>query len=1225
MEANNYWFYLSYSRSEDNSFIKRFYLDLCRDIARLVGSDVDPEQLGFFKSSSIEMGEEWERSVAEAISTCRTFVCLYSPGYFKSEYCGKEFQIFLDRVRTYKSPADGLGSPRFIFSILWDGGEQLQKSLPDVAAKLQYVPAGISGLVSSGGLYPLMKAGMLDEGDYYQFLQRLSKSIVNEAKQLPLPPIHDIPPLNSIQSAFHTTKPPEEMPDGEPETTPKDALKVEDNLDNFPLSPTTQKIVTRAAELAEDGPMAFTTSCLLFAFEAEGIKSGHEGARRFISRQFAEVPKPVYGKVISSYFNQASHFPPDNPNRSAEMSAAAGTVTQNVLAIFDEAKKYSERTPNDGLIHGRHILAALLMYSPESGETGAHERLRELNIEIKNLREQFYENLKQQSYLGEGAGKDDPLVWQLILFPERFDEKSRLPAFDADVDSETDLLGIDDDVNGFAALIAARSVKPPLSIGLFGDWGSGKSFFMRRLRKRISNISREARSSPLPQSQLAFYRRIAQIEFNAWHYSESNLWASLVEYIFQNLRISDDEKKDILKTREESLLKDLELEEKVKEQILVQEKEAEEKLKQKQEELKQVERDHERKTNELARLSAQDVISNVILSVSLDTQVTAQVNAVLATAGITSVGTSAKEVQSAVGEARRVFERSSNLLTPLLKAKDKRKRFILLLIILLAAPLIGFIAALIMRRFWPELGSISAYVTGAATLLSTGALWVRKQAAWMSEWLNHAESAKQKVDSQIDAQMAQLHAQNAIEIAQHKQELELLKTKYAALRGESEEAQQRLDQIRTELTQNTAASLLARFIQDRAASDDYRKYLGLLALIRRDFERLSDLIVKRNDELLQITDKDKEEETAPLNRIVLYIDDLDRCTPRQVVTVLQAVHLLLAFPLFVVVVGVDVRWVAHALRKQYPSLMGQAAQKQAENTPIEDTDPRATPHDYLEKIFQIPFWLNPLEVDTTKKMVTGLMPVTKAVVQPKLESKEQETKSIESGGGGQDSAVDSERKEDSKASGSGAEVEKAGGKESTEGQTGTHIQQTTGSSQTTATSRLDLNPDNLDILPDEVTFVHELTPLMGRSPRAVKRFINTYRLLKAGLTPNERAAFLDETVDLGQFRIVLFLLSIITGLPSISREVFQLVIDASEKNAQLGKQNGRSKKKPATKLSAVLARSDNALKEPNYDEWVCLLNWIETYQDGKWAEMDIEKLVVWIPKLARYSFNIRGL
>ncbi|NVZ67503.1 hypothetical protein HX867_35930, partial [Pseudomonas gingeri] len=56
-------------------------------------------------------------------------------------------------------------------------------------------------------------------------------------------------------------------------------------------------------------------------------------------------------------------------------------------------------------------------------------------------------------------------------------------------------------------------------------------------------------------------------------------------------------------------------------------------------------------------------------------------------------------------------------------------------------------------------------------------------------------------------------------------------------------------------------------------------------------------------------------------RIVIYIDDLDRCPPEKVVDVLQAVHLLLTFPIFVVMVAVDVRWVSNALLKHYPGMM----------------------------------------------------------------------------------------------------------------------------------------------------------------------------------------------------------------------------------------------------------------------------------------------------------------
>jgi hypothetical protein len=51
----------------------------------------------------------------------------------------------------------------------------------------------------------------------------------------------------------------------------------------------------------------------------------------------------------------------------------------------------------------------------------------------------------------------------------------------------------------------------------------------------------------------------------------------------------------------------------------------------------------------------------------------------------------------------------------------------------------------------------------------------------------------------------------------------------------------------------------------------------------------------------------RQDASRALNRIVLFIDDLDRCDPDRVVKVLEAVYLLLAVKLFVVVVGVDAR------------------------------------------------------------------------------------------------------------------------------------------------------------------------------------------------------------------------------------------------------------------------------------------------------------------------------
>src|SRR5690606_15569739 len=53
-----------------------------------------------------------------------------------------------------------------------------------------------------------------------------------------------------------------------------------------------------------------------------------------------------------------------------------------------------------------------------------------------------------------------------------------------------------------------------------------KSFFMNRLRRFVGQLAGRGES---------WCKDIVQIEFNAWHYIESNLWASLVEHILTEL------------------------------------------------------------------------------------------------------------------------------------------------------------------------------------------------------------------------------------------------------------------------------------------------------------------------------------------------------------------------------------------------------------------------------------------------------------------------------------------------------------------------------------------------------------------------------------------------------------------------------------------------------------------------------------------------------------------
>ena len=88
----------------------------------------------------------------------------------------------------------------------------------------------------------------------------------------------------------------------------------------------------------------------------------------------------------------------------------------------------------------------------------------------------------------------DPAAYRSIAIAAA--ASAALPAYDADAASSRDFIGIDAVADAFSYLLASRNAQPPLAIGLFGEWGSGKSFLMQSIRRRVDEITRGARQSP---------------------------------------------------------------------------------------------------------------------------------------------------------------------------------------------------------------------------------------------------------------------------------------------------------------------------------------------------------------------------------------------------------------------------------------------------------------------------------------------------------------------------------------------------------------------------------------------------------------------------------------------------------------------------------------------------------------------------------------------------------
>ena len=181
-----------------------------------------------------------------------------------------------------------------------------------------------------------------------------------------------------------------------------------------------------------------------------------------------------------------------------------------------------------------------------------------------------------------------------------------------------------------------------------------------------------------------------------------------------------------------------------------------------------------------------------------------------------------------------------------------------------------------------------------------------------------------------------------------KEEMTHLSRLTVEVSNKKSEAELKILSINAEIQAIEDGKRFSSFLESKIKDAEYQQHLGLISSIREDF-----------DQLTKYFDKDLDDSTKDLNidRIILYIDDLDRCPPEKVVEVLQAIHLILAFPLFVVIVGVDVRWIYNSLLAKYGDMLSMEDENRLKSNDFsqEAIKGGATPFDYLEKVFQIPF------------------------------------------------------------------------------------------------------------------------------------------------------------------------------------------------------------------------------------------------------------------------------
>jgi hypothetical protein len=775
-----------------------------------------------------------------------------------------------------------------------------------------------------------------------------------------------------------------------------------------------------------------------------------------------------------------------------------------------------------------------------------------------------------------------------------------------------DQLRVSDYAERLAELIALRETKLPLAVGLFGNWGSGKSHFMNLLDQHMRTTADKARKEweerfpnggpPETAAKGPWCHQIVPVYFNAWHYVDTNLWASLVTHIFDRLFDHLKPKQDEFKKVQELLEQASGTAARATEELAIAQQEA-------------TTAQAELTTAKVTCVQQETFVRGLLDSLQeLLPDVRKQEERRKA-AGILGVEEELKKVeqlQQVVADARTTTGRAKSLWNSFLGQGWVWR--------------IGWLAVAVGALFagpwlvaqWNWSGGkelLAKWTAYLGPLLSlTGVALAKANSALktMEDWAAKAREAQQlrrQTDPAVQA------AEQQVQVAQ-------ARVQAAQVRVAEAEAKQK--QLREEAMNLAPGRRISRFIEQRAQSSDYKGQLGLVSLARRDFEELSNLFANTKalervlEELKQkaenaekeaeqfdkagteagatqrtstekvVAEKDEQTKAADeaeaasqkkkveelkrkalakrseaeaarndakqlqkasdsIDRIVLFVDDLDRCQPAKVVDVLQAVHLLLAFPLFAVVVGVDQRCLRQSIQEQFRGLLTpiqKNGRKEKAHPLVVDGERPTTPLDYLEKIFHVPFHLPAMEKE-------GFGDLIEKLTKP-IESAEKPSSKKVVAAASQGEPGSAEARDDNAAQQSAPAIQESGSPERSE-TLGNQI--VDGAVKQTQTTPTESGPVRKEPQPKQEEVVVEIVGsiplerwerdalkdyhLLIQTPRGATRLLNTYRLVRAGIPKDEWTTFCGNQKDTGEFRIALLLLAASAGCPAVSPDWFK--------------------------------------------------------------------------------------
>jgi hypothetical protein len=414
-----------------------------------------------------------------------------------------------------------------------------------------------------------------------------------------------------------------------------------------------------------------------------------------------------------------------------------------------------------------------------------------------------------------------------------------------------------------------------------------------------------------------------------------------------------------------------------------------------------------------------------------------------------------------------------------------------------------------LARLVAQLGALAAFVLPIIRLAES---WSARVKEIVQEYQTSVDTEMKNWQSTRDAHLAEQQARDdaavqkiisdpALSQEARREKLgDLAKTNVAANDKLVEILQAQAEDQRRKVGPTAHYLTLLEFVRSRLEGASYESQLGLMQQVKQDFDELTASLMRDDEATRKLFPRGEP-------RIVLFIDDLDRCPPQRVVEALEAVQLLLNTRLFVIVLGLDTRYVTRALEKEYKEILQH------------EGDPSGL--DYIEKIIQIPYRVRPMEPAGVQNFLQQQMQIETAAAEEKQASATTAKKPKAE----QKSATDEGKTPETPAKAPDGQESAEAAKQSQAAATGQQAQ--------TASQPVEFSAEVIKFRQGDLDDLTVCCQQVDLTPRSVKRLVNVLKLIKIFWFRSQGG---DRSRAVKQ--AVMSLLALSAAYPEIMREIF---------------------------------------------------------------------------------------